>query len=759
MPNNATTRPNRPARAGLVAIAAFGLAWTLPSAQASEPAQALTTVPDRVESLLAKMTLEEKLGQLTQVWGGEAKDVNPGITQKNFDDLAGAARVGQVGSFLGACGADYTNRLQRAAVEESRLGIPLIIGNDVIHGFRTIFPIPLAEACSWDPAIVQRAARVAAIEASAAGTHWTFAPMVDVCRDPRWGRIAEGAGEDPFLGAALAAARVRGFQGDDLAAPDTILACAKHFAAYGAAEGGRDYNTVDISRQTLHDVYLPPFAAAVRAGVGSLMTSFNEINGVPSTGNRDLLTRILRDQWGFAGFIVTDWTSTTEMVDHGFADDDADAAIKAIAAGVDMDMCSLSFRTHLGQAAESGRVPLASIDDAVRRVLTAKFRLGLFDRPYVDPKREQELTLCAAHRDAARDVARHAIVLLKNEAALLPLGEKVQSLAVIGPLADSRRDPLGTWAGFGRSEDVVSALAGIRDRAGESVTVEYAPGCDVDSADTSGIAAAADLARKCDAAILVVGESENMSGEAHCRSSLDLPGVQRQLVQAVHATGTPTIVVLVTGRPLSIPWTAEHVPAILVAWHAGVESGRALADVLFGDFNPSGKLPATFPRGVGQTPIYYAHKNTGRPPTKDRFTSKYIDLPSTPLYPFGYGLSYTTFGYDRLELSAARLTADATLEVRADVTNTGTRGGDEIVQLYVRDLVGSLTRPVKQLRGFQRVRLEPGKTQTVTFALTADHLGFHDADMRYVVEPGKFQLWVGPNSAEGLEAEFEIIDR
>jgi beta-glucosidase len=711
----------------------------------------------RVEALIQKMTLEEKLGQLSQQWGGENQDADPVVRKKKQEELNALIREGKVGSLLGAHGAEYTNGLQRIAVEESRLGIPLILGNDVIHGYRTIFPIPLGEASTWDPELIARASRVAAIEAAAAGTHWTFAPMVDVCRDPRWGRIAEGAGEDPYLGAAMAAARVRGFQGDDLAAPETILACAKHYVAYGGAEGGRDYNTVDLSEQTLREVYLPPFQAAVNAGVRTIMSAFNEISGVPCSGNRHTLTDILREEWGFDGFVVSDWGAVDELTTHGIASDDARAAEQAIVAGVDMDMCSLFYRTHLGESVRRGAVSEEIIDQAVRRVLRAKFEIGLFDRPYVDPQREKVVILSEAHRTLAREVARRSIVLLKNEGRLLPLDDGIGAIAVIGPLADNRWDPLGTWSAVGKPEDVVTVLEGIRSRLGADAEVHYAKGCEILGGGTDGFAEALQAARKSDVAILVVGESEAMSGEGRCRSSLDLPDGQRQLVQAVHATGVPTVVVLMNGRPLSIGWTAENVPAILETWHLGVECGHAIADVLFGDFNPGGKLPVTVPRTVGQVPIYYAHKNTGRPPTSKRYTSKYIDVPWTPLFPFGYGLSYTQFEYGILRVTPAKIGPYGQVAVRVEVKNTGDRAGDEVVQLYIRDLVGSLTRPVKQLRGFRRVTLQPGETTTVSFTLSREHLGFYDRHLEYVVEPGVFQVWAGPNSTEGPSAEFEVV--
>ncbi len=701
-------------------------------------------VEQRITALLARMSLADKLGQLTQQqFEGE------------FDE---DVREGKVGSFLSAHGAANNNRIQRIAVEQSPHGIPLIFANDVIHGYRTIFPIPLGEAASWDPQIIEKAARVAATEARASGTHWTFAPMVDISRDARWGRIAEGAGEDPYLGAVMAAARVRGFQGSDLKASDSVMACAKHFTAYGGAEGGRDYNTVDISEQTLRDVYLPPFKAAVDAGVSTLMTAFNEISGVPASANHLILRRILREEWGFGGFVVSDFKSVTDMVAHGYAVDNAAAAEKAIMAGVDMDMASLSYRSHLEESILSGRIPITHVDNAVRRILRAKFALGLFDNPYADPEREQSVILSPGNRAVARDVARHSMVLLKNEGNLLPVAPTVRKLAVIGPLADNGKDPLGTWAALGKPEDVVTVLQGIQHRARERIEVSFAAGCQIESAIPEGLKEAVQLAASSDLAVVVIGESAAMSGEAASRSSLDLPPVQRNLLRAIHATGTPVVAVVMSGRPLSIAWTADNIPAILAAWHLGVEAGNAVADVLFGDFNPGGKLPVTFPRTVGQVPVYYAHKNTGRPPSKERDTSKYIDIPWSPLYPFGYGLSYTTFEFADLKLSTNRIGPFGTLEVSVKVTNTGEYAGDEVVQLYVRDLVGSMTRPVRELKGFRRITLESGKSSEVRFKLTHDHLGFHDRHMAYTVEPGLFKVWVGPNSTQGLEAEFEVIN-
>jgi beta-glucosidase len=718
--------------------------------------ESASAAESRVEALLAKMTLEEKLGQLTQQWGGESQDVNPGARDRALGDILGVAKAGLVGSFLGAHGAEYTNKLQRAAIEESRLGIPLILGNDVIHGYRTIFPIPLAEAASWDTALIERACRVAAAEARAAGTHWTFAPMIDVCRDPRWGRIAETAGEDPYLGARVAAARVRGFQGTDLTAPDCVMACAKHFVAYGAAEGGRDYNTVDISVATLREIHLPPFEAAVRAGAGSIMSAFNEINGVPATANELTLNTILRKEWGFGGFVVSDWTSITEMIAHGYARDPAHAAAMSISAGVDMDMCSFSYRDQLVNDIKADRFADATVDTAVRRVLKAKQALGLFDSPYTDASRESKVILSAENRAVAREMVRKSIVLLKNEGGLLPLSDDPAAIAVIGPLADNQEDLLGTWAAEGKPADVVTVLAGIQQRAGAAVTVAHAQGCDVRGGSNEGVDEAVQLAERCDIAIVVVGESEDMSGEGHSRSTLDLPPMQRELLQAVHATGTPMVVVLMSGRPLSVSWCAENAPAILAAWHPGIEGGHGIADVLFGDFNPGGKLPATFPRTVGQVPIHYNHKNTGRPPNETRYTSKYIDVPWSPLFPFGHGLSYTTFEFSNLRVQPPRINRDGEVTVLADVTNSGQRDGDEVAQLYIRDLVGSTTRPVKELKGFQRITLEPGQTQTVKFTLSKEELRFYHPADGWIVEPGDFQVWVGPSSADGLEARFTV---
>ena len=732
---------------GLVALSgALALAGTGPGA------------PDLherlVDSLLARMTLDEKLGQLNVMAAG-GKGGTATAAQLAL------VRAGRLGGFLGVVGAGPTHEAERVAVDESRLKIPLLLGFDVIHGYRTIFPIPLAEASTWDTAAARATAGAAAREAAAAGVNWTYAPMVDIARDPRWGRIAEGAGEDPELGSAFAAARVRGFQGDTSAPGlDHLLATAKHFAAYGAAEGGRDYNTADLSERTLREVYLAPFHAAVAAGVGSIMSSFNEIGGIPSSANRWLLTTVLRGEWGFGGPVVSDWTSVKELQAHGVAATPAAAGGLALQAGVDMDMQSSIYADDLAMVVRAGAIPEATVDEAVRRVLRAKARLGLFDNPYrgADPARERAVTLTAEARRLARKVAGEAIVLLKNDRALLPLGTQAKRVAVIGPLADSRADPLGPWHAVGEAGDVVTVLAGLKERAPRGTVVRYAPGCrDVDTS-TAGFAEALAIARRSDVAILVLGETADLSGEASSRSTLGFPGVQERLLEAIVRTGTPVVLVLMNGRPLALPWAAEHVPAIVDTWFLGVETGHAVADVLFGDINPSGKLPVTVPRSVGQVPIYYNHTNTGRPPSdSDHFTSRYLDLPSTPLYPFGYGLSFTEFRYSDLLLSATRIGPHDTVRVRVTVTNTGTRVGTEVVQLYVHDEVASVTRPVRQLADFRRVTLGLRESQIVTLSVPPRRLGLYDQTMTFVVEPGWFRVYAGPSSVGGLEARFEVV--
>jgi beta-glucosidase len=708
-------------------------------------------VEREVNALIAKMTLAEKLGQLQQLDGESNGNYRPEHVE--------LVRKGLLGSTLNVRGAQKTNELQRVAVNESRLKIPWLFGFDVIHGYRTIFPIPVGEAASWDPTLAERSAAVAAQEANNAGLRWTFAPMLDIARDPRWGRITEGAGEDPFLGAAFAAARVRGFQGADYGAPDKLLACAKHWVAYGAAEGGRDYNTTEVSENTLREIYFPPFKAAVDAGVGTLMSSFNAINGVPASANEFTLTKVLRNEWKFDGFVVSDYTSVRELINHGIAANEEQAATAALNAGVDMEMVSRSYNQFGPKLLEQRKITLATIDEAVRRILRIKYRLGLFDRPYTDEKVEPQSLLRSASVSLAREIAARSAVLLKNDRNVLPLPKNVKSVAVIGPLADDRRTPLGWWAGDGREVNTVTPLEGIKAKVSPQTMVLYAKGSDVTGDSTAGFEQAVSVAKQTEVAVVFVGETHEMVGEAASRSTLDLPGRQMDLVKAIHATGKPTVVDLVNGRPPTIGWIVDNVHAILESWMGGTESGNATADILFGDVNPGGKLPVTFPRTVGQVPIYYNHMNTGRPPeAENRYTSKYYDSPWTPQFPFGYGLSYTTFKLSNLRLSAPRMRVADKLTVSVDVENTGTRAGDEVVQLYIRDVVATMTRPVKELKGFQRVTLQPREKRRVDFTLTREHLSFWNRDMRFVVEPGEFRVFVGTNSAEGLEASFRVAD-
>jgi beta-glucosidase len=709
---------------GIAVLLALSL-WTRP------------TIAQNLDSLLTRMTLEEKLGQLNLL----SADGRASPQQLQL------VRAGKLGGLFNVIGAENTTAAQRIAVTESRLKIPLLFGLDVIHGYRTIFPIPLGEASAFDPETAEATARAAGLEAAAAGINWTYAPMVDIARDPRWGRIAEGSGEDPYLGSVLAAARVRGFQ-------QAIFATVKHFAGYGAAEAGREYNETEISERTMREIYLPPFKAGLDAGAATVMSAFNSISGVPASANAWLTDTVLRREWGFTGFVVSDWTSVFELIAHGVAGSQAEAGQRALTAGVDMDMQSAIYVDSLIPLVRSGRIPMAVVDSAVLRVLRAKQRLGLFRDPY----RARTAPPVAEFRALARRVARESIVLLKNQSNVLPLDTKTATIAVIGPLADNKLDPLGPWHTQGRQEDVITVLQGIRTRA-SGAQVIYAQGSGIDDTITAGFGAAVAAARRANVAILVLGERHDMSGEAASRSELGLPGVQQQLLEQVVATGTPVVLVLMNGRPLILEWAAEHVPAILETWYLGVEAGNATADVLFGDYNPSGKLPVTFPRALGQVPIYYNHRNTGRPYAGDnnKFASRYIDVPNQPRYPFGYGLSYTTFAYRDLRLSAARARVSDTLTATVTVTNTGAREGTEIVQLYVRDPVASVSRPVRELKAFQRVTLKPNESKTVTLRLAVKDLWFIGLDMKPVVEPGTFRVYVGPNSAEGLEASFECI--
>ncbi|NLF31135.1 MAG: glycosyl hydrolase [Planctomycetes bacterium] len=708
----------------------------------------------KVAELLSGMSLEEKIGQMTQ------RGMAPGMTDKHSPVTKGA-----LGSTLGVFDTAKINEMQRRAVEESRLGIPLIVGNDVIHGYRTIFPIPLGEACSWDLDLIERTARMAAEEASAAGTDWIFAPMVDIARDGRWGRIAEGSGEDPVLDCAIARARVRGYQSEGLASGKRIVACPKHFVAYGAAESGKDYNTVDLSENLLRDVYLPPFLAALEEGAGSIMSAFNDINGVPASANSFTLRTILREEWDWSGVVLSDAHAVGELIDHGVAADYEDAACQAVTAGVDIDMGSAAYPDHLAAAVRAGKVSETLIDEAAGRVLRLKLMLGLFEQATVDESLTARLLGCREHRTLAREAAVKSMVLLKNDRDALPIKPAGKTIAVIGPLADHRRAPLGCWHCDGRPDDVTTILEGIRAAAADKARIIHIAGCGLGDDEHDGFDDAIHAASDADVAIVVVGEDADMSGEAQCRAYLGLPGVQEDLVEAVAATGTPTVAVLLTGRPLAIPTVAEDVDALLVAWHPGVEAGTAAADLLFGKANPSGKLAVTFPRAVGQIPIYYAHRSTGRPAhgegTEDwnkPYKSRYRDEWNSPLFPFGFGLSYSAFVYDALQILTPAVRPDGTLRVRVDVTNAGDVTGDEIVQVYVRDVVASLTRPVKELKAFQRVTIAPGETRELTFEIPAASLGFTNARMQYVVEPGRFEVQVGPSSAEGLVGSFQVVE-
>jgi len=701
-----------------------------------------TTTEDQINDLLKRMTLEEKIGQMCQYSG--------------FNDQGKElARKGLVGSFLNVVSPGEINELQKEAVKHSRLGIPILFGLDVIHGYSTIFPIPLAEASTWDPSLVRLCASVAAKEASSQGIRWTFSPMVDVARDPRWGRIAEGAGEDPYLGMMMAKAKVEGYQGTNLSVKSKLLACAKHYVAYGAAEGGRDYNTAEVSERTLREVYLPPFKAAVDAGAGTIMSAFDNLNGVPATANKFAIRGILKGEWQFSGFVVSDWDAVAELINHGIACDSSQAALKAVMAGVDMDMVG-PYHNHLLQLVRQGKVPESFINDAVRRILRIKLRLGLFKNPYADTVTANGSLLLPEYRKLARDEAREAIVLLKNDGDLLPLSRDLKRIAVIGPLADSQTDILGSWAGKGNPEEAVTVLDGIRNRAGKNIEVLYSPGCGITDTSTALFNQALEIARKSDVVIAVVGEAGNMSGEAESRSDLNIPGLQEKLVRKLMEVGKPLVEVLMNGRPLTVDWSVEHVPAILETWFLGTEAGNAIADVLFGDYNPGGKLPVTFPRVVGQVPIYYNHMNTGRPPSSDdHFTSKYIDLPSSPLFPFGYGLSYTKFKYSNLVASPVRGSEDC-FEVKVDIANIGDREGDEVVQLYIHQRCASVTRPVKQLVGFKRISLEPGQKKSIRFRLTPYELSFINSNMKRVVEAGDFDVFVGGNSRDVISTSIKV---
>lgn len=739
----------------------------------------LQSTDRRVETLLSQMTIEEKVGQLNQVFYFKQfmrpEMVEPGISE------------GKIGSVLFVTDPATINRFQKLAVENSRLKIPLLFGFDVIHGFRTVFPVPLAMASSWDPALVEQAQTVAAREARATGVHWTFAPMVDIARDPRWGRIVEGAGEDPFLASRIAAAQVRGFQGPDPSSPERLLACMKHFAGYGAASGGRDYDSAGIADAELYNVYLPPFKAAVDAGVGSAMSAYMNLNDVPSTGNSFLLRDVLRRQWGFKGFVVSDADAVGNLVTHGFAEDKSDAAFRALTAGVDMEMSlpgnpvSGAYAASLTKLVEEGRVSKTLIDEAVRRILEAKFKLGLFENPYVDESRAATMHNNPEHRRLARVAARRSMVLLRNEGNLLPLAKgdpKVSSVAVIGPLADSKRDIRGSWSLADDVKNAVSVLEGIRAKLGSSVKVEYAQGVEIrrghpsifeiisgprparwtETQQQAEFDKAVSLARSSDVVIMVLGEHEEMSGEAASQSTIDLPGRQLELLKTISGLGKPVALVLVNGRPLDISWAASNVSAILEAWHPGAEGGNAIADILYGDATPGGKLPVTWPRSAGQIPIYYSLHLTQEPETKKNFTSRYWDISSSPLYPFGHGLSYTTFSFSNLRVSKQEIKVGETTEVLVDVENTGRRAGEEVAQLYIHQRYGSASRPVRELKGFERIALAPGQKRTVRFTLGKPELTYWSGAARaWVQEPAVFDLWTGADATAALTTTLRVV--
>lgn len=719
-------------------------------------------IESRVEELLGQMTLQEKIGQMNQL-----------TSTGNVDEMVTMAKEGKIGSFLNITDAKVVDRIQKAAVEESRLGIPVLMARDVIHGYKTIFPIPLGQAATFNPQLVEEGARIAAIEASSDGIRWTFAPMIDVSRDARWGRIAESCGEDPYLNAVMGVAMVKGFQGDSLNSPTSIAACAKHFAGYGASEAGRDYNSTFIPERLLRNVYLPPFEAAAKAGCATFMTSFNDNDGVPSTGNSFILKDILRNEWKFDGMVVTDWTSTTEMIAHGFCKDRKEAAMKAVNAGVDMEMGSASFIEHLEALVEEGKVSEASIDNAVRNILRLKFRLGLFEHPYVTT--DQSVKYAPEHLAKAKEAAGQSAILLKNTDGVLPFGKNVHTLAVIGPMADAPHDQLGTWVFDGEKSHTQTPLTALREMYGKQVQIIYEPGLAY-SRDkrTEGISKAVATARRADAVVAFVGEESFLSGEARSLADLDLRGAQKQLIAALAQTRKPLVMVVMAGRPLTIADEVKASNAVLYSFHPGTMGGPALADILFGKTVPGGKLPVSLPKMVGQLPIYYAHNHTGRAPNGNETliddiplevgqvtlgsTSFYMDAGFGPLFPFGYGLSYTTFKYSNLHLSSHTLRQGETLTASVELTNSGQREGTEVVQMYVRDKVGSVTRPVKELKGFRRVTLQPGERTTVSFQLPISDLAFWNIDMKRVVEPGEFTLWLGTNSDEGLSADFEVID-
>ncbi|CAN5309839.1 beta-glucosidase BglX [soil metagenome] len=707
----------------------------------------------KIDSLISLMTLEEKIGQLS-LYTSDWDVTGPTIREGYKDDI----RKGRVGAIFNAFTAKYTRELQEMAVKETRLHIPLIFGYDVIHGHRTIFPIPLGLASSWDLEAIERSDRIAADEASAEGLHWAFSPMVDIARDPRWGRMMEGAGEDTYLGSRIAEARIRGLQGKGIGEINSVMASVKHFAAYGAVQAGRDYHMVDMSDRMFREVYLPPYAAAVKAGSATVMTSFNEYDGIPASGSKFLMTDVLRGELKFTGFVVSDYTSIMEMLNHGNVADTASAAAMSLEAGVDMDMQAGFYEASLAKLKEKGIINEELINTSVRRILRKKYELGLFDDPYrfSNEEREKSTVMKQEYIDAAREIGRKSIVLLKNDKQLLPLSKSIKQLAVIGPLADGRRELIGAWSAAGDWKKSVTLLEGIKAVA-PGTKVLYAKGCNINDDSTKYFAEAIRVAKQADVVVLAVGEGAWMSGEAASRASLNLPGVQQKLVEEISKTGKPIVVVLMNGRPLTISWIQGNVPSVLETWFLGTQAGNSIADVLFGDYNPSGKLPVTFPRSVGQVPIFYNMKNTGRPMDRNnKYTSKYLDEENDPLYPFGFGLSYATFDYGDLKLNKSIFEGSDQITVTCSVSNSGKVAGEETVQLYVRDLVGSVTRPVKELKGFKKISVEPGKTVEVSFTLSSEDLSFFRKDMTFGYEPGKFQVFVGGNSRDVKGMGFEV---
>lgn len=719
---------------------------------------------DRIEALIARMTVEEKVGQLgvfADMVRPFAPDVNPEANVRNADEVLAQVRAGRVGSLFNGVGAELGRQIQQVAVEQSRLGIPVILAADVIHGMRTVFPIPLGEAASFEPELAEKTARATAIEATAAGIHWTYAPAVDIARDQRWGRGAEGAGEDTVLGNAFAVARVRGFQGEDLRAADALLATPKHFAGYGAVAAGMEYNSVDIAPQTLRDVHLPPFKAAFEAGALTVMTSFNDINGVPASANRELLTEILREEWRFPGVVISDYTADMELIAHGYAADERDATRKAFLAGMDMSMQSGFYAAHLPGLVESGEVPMAALDAAVRRVLWLKDRIGLFDDPYrsLDPAREADVSHLPAHDLLAREAARRSIVLLKNDGAVLPLKPSGQKIALIGPFARDRDNIEGCWTLFGDKSRYVTLEAGLRAAIGHPGDLLVEPGCGLEAAIDGGLQAAVLAAQSADVVVLALGEPQRFSGEAQSRTEIVLPPVQQALAEAVAATGKPLVVLLRNGRALALHGAVRHAAAIAVTWYLGTQTGHGVADVLFGHYSPSGRLPVSFPRASGQQPFFYNHMRTGRPelPTMSEFKARWREIPNEPLYPFGHGLGYTTFEYGPPRLSSERLGWDDTLTVTTRLSNTGARAGEEVVQLYVHDRVASRVRPVRELKAFRKVALQPGESAEVVFTLDRQALAFTDPQGRFGAEPGLFDLWVCASSKSGEAVQFELL--